>query len=222
MKEWFMKLSISKKLAIVAALLGILALFIANPTDDNKIYVNAKEMALSTVKDQDKIDVMTLADWLIKEKSDFTLVDLRNEKEYSEYNIPTSINIKMEDLLGSGLMRNQKILLYGIDDIASAQAWFVLKSSNYKGVYILSGGLNEWKNQILFPKLAINATTEQTTAFDKVKQISAYFGGTPQLATAEQTTSAAASIIKPTTPALPKLSTPAVGGKTAKKKKEGC
>jgi hypothetical protein len=222
MKEWFMKLSISKKLAMVAALLGIIALFIANPTDDNKIYVNAKEMALSTVKDQDKIDVMTLADWLIKEKSDFTLVDLRNEKEYSEYNIPTSVNIKMEDLLGSGLMRNQKIILYGNDDIAAAQAWFVLKSSNYKGIYILSGGLNEWKNQILFPKLALNATPEQTAAFEKVKQISAYFGGTPQLATAEQTTTSAAPTIKPATPAMPKLSTPAVGGKATKKKKEGC
>ena len=222
MKEWFMKLSISKKLAIVAALLGIIALFIANPTDDNRIYVNAKEMALSTVKDQDKIDVMTLADWLIKEKPDFTLVDLRTEKEYSEYNIPTSVNIKMEDLLGSGLMRNQKIVLYGTDDVAAAQAWFVLKSSNYKGVYILSGGLNEWKNQILFPKLALNATPEQTAAFEKVKQISSYFGGTPQLATAEQTTSAAAPTVKPTTPALPKLSTPAAGGKVVKKKKEGC
>ncbi|MCX6170455.1 MAG: rhodanese-like domain-containing protein [Ignavibacteriales bacterium] len=222
MKEWFMKLSRSKKLAMAAAFLGIIALFIANPTDDNKIYVNAKEMALSTVKDQDKIDVMTLADWLIKEKSDFTLVDLRNEKEYSEYNIPTSVNIRMEDLLGSGLMRNQTILLYGIDDISAAQAWFVLKSSNYKGVYILSGGLNEWKNQILFPKLALNATPEQTAAFEKAKQISAYFGGTPQLATAEQTTSAASPTIKPTTPVLPKLSTPAVGGKAVKKKKEGC
>ena len=150
------------------------------------------------------------------------MVDLRTEKEYTEYNIPTSVNIKMEDLLGSGLMRNQKIVLYGTDDVAAAQAWFVLKSSNYKGVYILSGGLNEWKNQILFPKLALNATPEQTAAFEKVKQISAYFGGTPQLATAEQTTSAAAPTVKPTTPALPKLSTPAAGGKVVKKKKEGC
>jgi len=81
--------------------------------------------------------------------------------------------------------------------------------------------LNEWKNQILFPKLALNATPEQAAAFEKVKQISSYFGGTPQLATAEQTTSAAVPTIKPA-PALPKLSTPAVGGKAAKKKKEGC
>lgn len=104
---------------------------------------------------------------------------------------------------------------------AAAQAWFVLKSSNYKGVYILSGGLNEWKNQILFPKLALNATAGQTAAFEKVKQISAYFGGTPQLATTEQTTTATASV-KPNEPILPKLSTPAAGGAAKKKKKEGC
>jgi rhodanese-related sulfurtransferase len=221
MKEMIKKLSISKKLALAALLLGILALFIGNPADNNKIYVNAKEMALSTVKDQDKVAVSTLADWLIKEKSDFTLVDLRSEKEFAEYNIPSSVNIKMEELLTSGLMRNQKILLYGTDDIAAAQAWFVLKSSNYKAVYILTGGMNGWKNEILFPKLSANATPEETAAFDKLKQISLHFGGTPQIISGGTAT----SLATPSGPApvLPKLSAPAgkaAGG--AKKKKEGC
>lgn len=220
MKEWFLKLSTSKKLAITAALLGVIAMFIGNPSNDNKIYVNAKEMALSTVKNQDKIEVITLADWLIKEKSDFTLVDLRSEKEYSEYNIPTSVNIKMENLLGSDLMRNEKIILYGVDDIASAQAWFVLKSSNYKGVYILKGGMNGWKKEVLFPTLAVNATPEQSSAFEKLKQISLHFGGTPQLASEGQTTTATITV-KPNVQSLPKLTVPA-GGKAVKKKKEGC
>jgi rhodanese-related sulfurtransferase len=221
MKEWFLKLSAPKKLALAAVILGIVAFIIGNPDNKNVINVNAKEMALSTIKGQDKVDAMTLADWLIKEKADFTLVDLRNEKEYSEYNIPNSINIKMEDLLTSDLMRNQKILLYGDDDVTSAQAWFLLKSSNYKAVYILHGGMNVWKNEILFPKLAADTTPEQAAAFEKVKQVSAYFGGTPQLAVAEKTTSAAPTI-KPTAPVLPKLSTPSAGGKVVKKKKEGC
>ncbi len=220
MMEWIMKLSISKKLAIVAFVLGIVALFIGNPSNKNIIDVNAKEMALATVKDQDKVDVMTLADWLIKEKSDFTLVDLRNEKEFNEYNLPTSVNIPMENILTSDLMRNQKILLYGNNDIAAAQAWFILKSGNYKAVYILHGGMNAWKNEILFPKLAVDATPEQTTAFEKVKQVSTYFGGTPQLSVAKQTTSVLT--VKPSAPALPKLSAPSAGGKAVKKKKEGC
>lgn len=221
MIERLLKLSISKKLALVAAVLGVLAFLIGNPNSNNVLKVNAKEIALSTVKDHDKIDCAALADWLIKDKADFTLVDLRSEKEYSEYNIPTSINIKMEDLLSSDLMRNQKILFYGNDDVSSAQAWFILKSSNYKGVYILKGGMNGWKNEILFPKLAADATPEQAAAFERVRQISIHFGGTPQLEVAGQTTSAAPTI-KQTLPVLPKLSTPSSGGKAVKKKKEGC
>lgn len=221
MKEKFMKLSTPWKLAILAGLLGFIALLIGNPSNKNVIDVNAKEMALATVKNQDKIDVITLADWLIKENVDYTLVDLRSEKDFGEYNIPSSENILVENILDSDLSRNQKILLYGNDDVTSAQAWFILKSANYKAVYILSGGMDAWKNEILFPKLDATATPEQTVAFEKVKQVSLHFGGSPQIVSGGTTTTVAAS---PTaTPAMPKLTAPAgkVGG-GAKKKKEGC
>lgn len=221
MKEMIMKLSTPKKLAAVAALLGFIALIIGNPSNKNVIDVNAKEIALATVKNQDRIEVMTLADWLIKENADYTLVDLRAEKEYGEYNIPTSVNIPIESLLNSDLMRNQKILLYGNDDVVAAQAWFILKSANYKAVYLLNGGMNAWKNEILFPKLDATATAEQTAAFEKVKQVSLHFGGTPQIVFGGTATTVAAHTT--TAPIMPKLTAPAgkVGG-GAKKKKEGC
>ncbi len=221
MKEKLMKLSTPWKLAILAGLLGFIALIIGDPANKNVIDVNAKEMALSTIKNQDRIDAMTLADWLIKENADYTLVDLRSEKEFGEYNIPSSINISVENLLDSDLMRNQKILLYGNDDVASAQAWFILKSSNYKAVYILNGGINAWKNEILFPKLDASATAEQTAAFEKVKQVSLHFGGTPQIVSGGTATTVAAQTTA--APTMPKLTAPAgkVGG-GAKKKKEGC
>lgn len=221
MKQMIMKLSTPWKLAILAGLLGFIALLIGDPANKNVIDVNAKEMALSTIKNQDRIDVMTLADWLIKENADYTLVDLRTEKEFSEYSIPNSVNIPIESLLTSDLMRNQKILLYGNDDVTSAQAWFILKSSNYKAVYILNGGMNAWKNEILFPKLEAAATAEQTAAFEKVKQVSLYFGGTPQIVSGGTATTVAAQTAS--APTMPKLTAPAgkVGG-GAKKKKEGC
>jgi len=175
MKNYIANLSISKKLALLAGFLAVLALVIGNSGNKNKINVNAKELALSTIKDQDKISTMTLAGWIIKEKLDFTLVDLRTEKEYAEYTIPGSINVRMEDLLNSDLKRNQKILLYGTDDISSAQAWFILKSSDYKGVYILSGGYNSWKNEILYPKRSANLSPEDSIKFEKIKQVSLHF-----------------------------------------------
>jgi len=215
------KLNTNKRLALFAAILGILAFIIGNPNNKNKITVNAKELALSTIKNEDKISVMELADWLIKGKEDFVLVDLRDEKSYNEYAIPNSVNIEIENLLDSDLMRNEKIILYGDDDITSAQAWFILKSVNYKSVYILKGGMNAWKNEILYPKLADNATPEEKSEFEKVKQISLHFGGMPQIISG----TAASNIIQNIqAPSIPKISAPPAGSlkSTSKKKREGC
>lgn len=214
------KLSTSKRLALIAALLGIAALLIGNPVNKNKISVNAKELALTTVGNNDKISVTELAEWLIEGKADFTLVDLRDEKSFNEYSIPGAINIQIENLLDSDLMRSEKIILYGQDDIVSAQAWFILKSANYKYVYILKGGLNEWKEKILYPKLAENASSEEKAEFEKVKQISLHFGGSPQIVSGTTTLSVIQNV---QTPSIPKISPPAGNLKSApKKKREGC
>jgi rhodanese-related sulfurtransferase len=218
MKKLLNGLSTTKKLAGVAFLLGVLALIIGNSNDRDKITVNAREVALSTVNDQDKIEVTALADWLIKGNAYFTLVDLRTEKEFSEYNIPTSVNIKMEELLNSNLRRNQKYLFYGHDDIASAQAWFILKSAGYTGVYILKGGMTSWKNQILYPERAAVITPEDSLKFEKIKEVSLHFGGVPRVQVSGQTTSE--TPVQVSAPTVPKLSTPV--GTTTKKKKEGC
>ncbi|MEG8946067.1 rhodanese-like domain-containing protein [Rosettibacter firmus] len=214
------KLSLNKRLALITLLLGIIALFIGNPNNKNTIKVNAKELALSTIKDQDKISVLQLAEWIIEGRSDFTLVDLRNEKLFNKYSIPSAVNIPVENLLDSDLMRNEKILLFGDDDITSAQAWFILKSANYKNVYILKGGLNEWKDKILYPKLSENATAEEKNNFEKVKQISLHFGGTPQIVSGTTTN----VIQNVQTPSAPKIVQPPAGNlkNVPKKKREGC
>lgn len=213
-------LSIAKKLAAVAGLLGVIALFIGN-VSSTKISVNAKDIALSTLKDNDKISILQLADWLIKDKGDFTLVDLRSEKEFNEYSIPNAVNIKMDELLNSELRRNEKILLYGSDDIASAQAWFILKSAGYKGSYILKGGMDGWKNQVLNPVYILGSSSEDSLKFETIKQISMHFGGSPKIVSSSgTTTNVAATENKTPTVSAPKLNAPK--SSIVKKKKEGC
>lgn len=218
------RLSMNKRLALIAALLGIIALFIGNPNNKNTIKVNAKELALSTIKDQDEISVLQLAKWIIEDRADFTLVDLRDEKLFNEYSIPNSVNIPIENLLDSDLMKNEKIVLFGDDDITSAQAWFILKSANYKNVYILKGGLNEWKDKILYPKFSENASEEEKNTFEKVKQISLHFGGAPQIISGTTTTNIIQDIQTPSAPKI--LQPPAAPAgnlkNVPKKKREGC
>jgi rhodanese-related sulfurtransferase len=212
-------LSLNQTLAVVLVILAVLALFAGDPYSSARTSIDAQELAMIVDTKVDHVSVEELADWIIQNRADYRLIDLRTEKEYSEYNIPTSENILLPDLLNAGLQRNEKILIYSEGGIHSAQAWFLLRAKNYKSVYILFGGLEEWKDKILFPRIAENASAEQAKAFEKMKEVSKYFGGTPQTGPGEA--------VQQTRVAMPKLALPsggsATGAKpTGKKKKEGC
>ncbi len=56
----------------------------------------------------------------------------------------------------------------------------LIKSKGYKGVYILDGGLNTWKEKVLFPKAPVNATKDALVQFEKMKEVSRFLGGQPQ------------------------------------------
>jgi len=179
-----------------------------------------KNLAVMVQTEVDHVNVDEIADWIIKDKSDYRLIDLRTEKEFNDYNIPTSENIPITNLLDGELARNEKIVLYSEGGIHSAQAWFLLKAKEYKSVYILRGGLEEWKDRILFPKLISNATPEDKAKFEIASAISRYFGGQPQIVTGSEITLSVANP-NPT----PKIQAPtgsSIGGAQKKKKREGC
>lgn len=217
MKKFWAELSLNKKLALIAITLGIIALFAGDPYGGTTIKVNEKDIALSTVGNSDKVSVTELADWIIKDKSDFELIDLRSEEKFNEYTIPGSQSIPIEQIPSSDLLRNQKIILFSDDDIASSQAWFILKSKKYNGVYILDGGLNEWKDKILFPKAPVNGSKEDFAEFEKMKEVAKFFGGQAQT---DSSVAQTKQEIKLPTPTVGTTKTITPTGK--KKKREGC
>jgi len=218
MKSYFINLSINKKMALLVFILGFVALFAGSPYKGTELRVNAAELAMIVQKEVDHVACDELAGWIIQGKADYRLIDLRTEKEFADYHIPTAENIPLTGLKDAALGRNEKIVLYSDGGIHSAQAWFLLRAEDFKGVYILRGGLEEWKDSILFPRLADNATAAETAAFEKIKSVSKFFGGNPQVG------GTAAAQNAPTM-ALPKLeASQGAQPKAAagKKKKEGC
>jgi rhodanese-related sulfurtransferase len=217
MKNIFPKISVNKKLGLLAFVLGLIAVFAGNPYSGNSVTLDAKELALIVDKTVDHVSAEELADWIIQGKSDFKLLDLRTEKEFNEYHIPNADLVPLAELNEYPLLRNEKIVLYSEGGIHSAQAWMLLRAKGYKAAYMLFGGLEEWTDKILFPKLAQNATPDQIAIFEKMKEVSKFFGGSPQVGgTAEEVS---------TKKQMPKLEMP--GGTSAptagkKKKKEGC
>ncbi len=213
-----LKLSLHQSLALVAGVLGLLALVAGNPYKGNTATLNVKELGLLVEKETDHVSVDELADWLIKEKADFRLIDVRSEKEFAEYHIPTAENIPVGSLFDAELMRNEKLLLYSEGGIHAAQAWFLLKAQQFKNVFILRDGLTEWKDRILFPSISDSASPKEKLAFEKRKFVSNYFGGTP--------ITGASGISQTKQLAVPKIQmpsgSPSPAGTPKKKKKEGC
>ena len=99
--------------------------------------------------------------------------------------------------------------------LTASKAWFILKSKGYKGVYILDGGLDAWKEEVLFPKAPLNSSKEELSQFEKMKEVAKFFGGQAQTD----------STIAETTPQikLPSTGTTTTSSpKGKKKKREGC
>ncbi len=219
MKDFMRTLTLNKKLALVAFVLGFIALFAGNPYGSATVKMDTSELATIVQNELDHVDVGELAGWIILGKADYRLLDLRTGKEYEEYHIPGAENVPLTEFGNAGLMKNEKIVLYSEGGIHSAQAWMLLRAQGYKGVYMLRGGLEEWKDNILFPSLASNATPQEKAEFEKAVHVSRFFGGTPRTGDA--------AIAEGPKMDMPKLQMPAPAGKTptaatGKKKKEGC
>ncbi len=211
-------LTINQKLALVALILGFVAMFLNDPLKATIVKVDASELALKIQDKSSNVTVEQLANWLIQKNADFTLIDLRSEKLFNEYNIPTSINMKINDILSLQSPKNTKILIYSDDNLQAAQAWFLLKSKRFSAVYLLKGGLNEWTNKILFPSLSENASPDEKANFAKISEISKYFGGSPRMLIGGAVQTEMPKM------AMPKITAPSANTKQVgkKPKREGC
>jgi rhodanese-related sulfurtransferase len=227
MRGWISRLTLNQKLAVAAVALGAIALFAA-PYPGSKVTLDARELALIVGTEADHVEAPELAAWIIESRADYRLVDLRTEAEFALYHIPTAQSISMNLLTDAGLLRQEKVVLYSDGGIHSAQAWMLLRAQGYKSVYMLKGGLEEWKDQVLFPAVADNPTASERARDERLTSISAFFGGQPRSAAAvaagAAATPAMATAATPVSPTVVAPPSPAGGAKpaAAKKKKEGC
>ena len=228
----FPALTLNQKLALLALTLGVGALFIS-PMRGGAVSIDPAEMAVIVQKEVDHVSVDDLADWIIQGRADYRLIDLRDEKAYAEYHIPGAELTPITQIAEAPPARNEKIVLYSDGGIHSAQAWFLLKARGNRGVYILLGGLDTWRDSVVFPVLAENPTPFQAERNAKLTARAAYFGGAPRAASAAATPTEGAPAAPiaggaPAAPvAMPKIQTPsapagAAAAAAPKKKKEGC
>jgi rhodanese-related sulfurtransferase len=215
MKRFLTTLTTNQRLALLAFLLGLVAIA-ATPTRGGRVSMDGREMALLMQKGADRVDARTLASWIIQGRADFRLVDLREPAAFAAGpRIPGAENIPVSALTDAGLARDERILLVADDEARAAQAWFLMRGQGYRGVYIVKGGLRGWQDDVLYPRVDGLDAAERA----KAESVSAHFGGAA-------TTGQAAAVPPPAAPvaraaAAPPPTAPAKKAAPAKKR-EGC
>lgn len=124
MKINFSNWSVNSKLALLALLLGFIAMFMKDPLKARLVSIDAQDLALKIQDKSANINVEDLANRIIQKKSDYKLIDLRDEAHFKEYNIPTSINLNSNELPNVKFDRSEMIILYSDDNLQAAMGWF--------------------------------------------------------------------------------------------------
>lgn len=212
-KAFFSGWTINQWLALLALILGAVAV-LGNPYGGGELTLPAKELALLVAEGADHVTVHELADWIIQQRSDYRLIDLRAAEAVASYYIPGAEHVPPSALAEYPLRRNEKLILYSEDEVHAAQAWILLKARGFQGVYTLEGGLQAWKDRILFPALPETASAEE---LEKASNVSRFFGGSPREA-------GEVAVAAKKTVELPKVELPSRAPGVARKKKsrEGC
>lgn len=222
-------LTLNQKLAAVALLLGVGALF-SQPHRGPVVQLDTRELAMIVEQEVDHVTPAELAAWIVEGRSDYRLLDLRSEQDYAAYHIPTAESVPVAQLTEFPLLPTERVVLYSEGGIHAAQAWMLMRAQGHKAVYTLLGGLDGWKDEVLFPMLPSDATPQQRARFEQAAALARFFGGQARVASEAAPAAGAAPMTPmalPEAPELPKLAPPA-GGRTApatapkKKKKEGC
>ncbi|MCB0839694.1 MAG: rhodanese-like domain-containing protein [Bacteroidetes bacterium] len=122
------------------------------------------------------IDVVSLAG-KIKNREKLQIIDLRTEEEYSEFHIPSAINIPLEEWGQSSPQNNQTLIFYSGDDWLARQLWNSLTDSLKEKSFILYGGVHDWYDKLLYPTLPLNAKEEDLELSEKVHELCKFYGG---------------------------------------------
>jgi rhodanese-related sulfurtransferase len=211
-------LTLNQKLAALALVLGAVAL-LAQPHRGPFVKLDGRELALVVEQEVDHVTALELAAWIVEGRANYRLIDLRTADEYTAYHIPTAENVPLSDLVDYPLLRTEKVVLYSEGGIHSAQAWMLLRAQGHESAYMVLGGLEAWKDEVLYPAMPADASPRQRAQFERAAALAQFFGGQPRAAGATAATAAPVDLPKlMAPPPTPGPATP-VG---RPKKKEGC
>ena len=143
--------------------------------------VNAASIAEVIVAEADHVTPEEMAQWLIEERDDYQLVDIRSPWQYDDYHIPTAVNIPLPVLFEADglqrLSRGKKVVVYGLGAGHSAQAQMLLALKGFDA-YSVRAGISAWWAEIMTP-LSLWDEGMDPAGYQRARQIRMRFMGGP-------------------------------------------
>ena len=169
---------IERALAIVAVVGGALAIVAGNPTRPARGNVDVTELARIVEHEEDHVTAVELARWIRDDKAGLRILDIRSDSEFDDFHIPRATRVPLGDIARMPLDSSATYVLYSEGGTHAAQAWFLLRARGVENVFFLRGGLYEWLEQVMNPRVA--STTPQAER-DSIRALTLWFGGKMQV-----------------------------------------
>jgi len=170
-----------KKLSITTLLISSSALLAAcggSSAPDNQ--VSLTDVAQAAARQEDRVTVEQLAAWLVEEKQDFVLIDVRSALDFEKGQIGDAQNIPLAELVTAASLENlphdRKILVYSNGSENAAKGEVMLRLAGFDA-HLLAGGYNAWHKRILNPNISADELDGESLQVSAQRALSCYFVG---------------------------------------------
>jgi rhodanese-related sulfurtransferase len=138
------------------------------------------DVAQAAARQADRVSVEDLASWLIEERQDFALIDVRAAADYEKGHIGEARNISIAQLVTADtlamLPTDRRIVVYSNGSENGAKAATLLRIAGLDA-HVVSGGYNAWHARILNPDISAEELDGESLQVSQQRAFACYFVG---------------------------------------------
>ena len=146
----------------------------------DKARTSLVDVAQAAAREADRVSVEDLASWLIEERQDFVLIDVRAAADYDNGHIGEAQNIAIAQLVTAEtlatLPTDRKIVVYSNGSENGAKAATLLRIAGLDA-HVVTGGYNAWHARILNPDISAEELDGESPQVSAQRAYACYFVG---------------------------------------------
>lgn len=172
----------NRVLAGAAGALALLALVAGDPYRSPTTSDSGISQALGIeIDDTHRVSAIQLAEWVRGRRPELRVLDLRTRSQYEEFNLPKAELTALSQLGTTEFDSTATLVVYANDAETAQRGWLILRALGYPNVYYMKDGIGEWLGDIMNPTVSPDASERERAAFEKLAELSRYFGGLPRI-----------------------------------------